>query len=496
MELQWDKKQITCLKRKIREVQNQEQTLEVRLSEEMPDIARALCGWGQVILRGKEWRGDSMSISGGVMVWILYAPEDGSAPRTVEGWLPFQMKWNFPESSRDGAIIVDMHLRSVDARVLSARKLMVRAAVSVLGEALEPDTMEVYHPGNVPANVELLKRTYPVLLQVEAGEKTFQVEEDLAVSGVRPAAMISNTVTPVITEERVHGGKAVFRGLCKIHLVYMGEDGRIHSTELEMPFAQYSDLDQDYGKDASVSTVMSVSNLESEWIDSNLRVKCTLTAQYGIREEQLVDVVEDAYGIGQRVTPQCQDLLIPLILESRKEEKRITANTPGEWTEVIDSVVYMEQPVVHRGELSVNVELPGMVQLLCADMSGQYHGATARFQGQWTVPAGDSSYIAVSVIPSDSPIVATNGESLEVSFPIAVNTLTTSNQEIAMVTGLQMGEMVQPDPMRPSLVLRRSGQKTLWDLAKDHGTTVDAIQKANQLTDQPSADRLLLIPVP
>jgi len=495
MELQWDKKQITCLKQKIKEVQNQEQTLEIRLPEEMPDIARIICGWGQVILRGKEWRGDGMGISGGVMAWVLYAPEDGSAPRTVEGWLPFQMKWNFPKSSRDGAIRVDMHLRSVDARVLSARKMMVRAAVSVLGEALEPDTLDIYQPGNSPGNVELLKRTYPALLQVEAGEKTFQVEEDLQVSGVRPTATISNTLIPILTEEKVVGGKAVFRGECRIHLVYIGEDGNIYSTDLDMPFAQYSDLDQDYGKDAAVDTTMTVSNLETDWVEGNLRVKCTLSAQYVIRDEMLLNVVEDAYGIGQNVIPEIQDLVLPVILDSRNEEKKVAASVSYDWTDIVDAAPYMEQPVTRRANLSVDVELPGTVQLLCRDASGQYQGVTARFQGQWSIASGENANMTVTVVPTSLPMVATNGENMEVSLPVTMQTVTTAEQKIPMVTGLKIGDTKQPDTQRPSLILRRCGQQSLWDLAKGYGTSVDAIRNANHLEAEPECDRMLLIPI-
>ena len=37
---------------------------------------------------------------GGMMVWVLYAPEDGSPERCIEGWIPFQMRWDLPEELR------------------------------------------------------------------------------------------------------------------------------------------------------------------------------------------------------------------------------------------------------------------------------------------------------------------------------------------------------------------------------------------------------------
>ena len=36
----------------------------------------------------------------------------------------------------------------------------------------------------------------------------------------------------------------------------------------------------------------------------------------------------------------------------------------------------------------------------------------------------------------------------------------------------------------------------LWELAKATNSTVEAIRKANGLTGQPSADQMLLIPIP
>ena len=147
MEVKFNKNTCPCLRKATCQVQNQEQTQEVRLPESMPDIGRVLGSWGQVLVRGKEWRTGGMGVSGGVMAWVLYAPEDGSEVRSIVTWIPFQVKWDFRETKRDGSICVTPLLKGVDARSTSARKLMVRANVSLLGEALEPIEPEVCCPG-------------------------------------------------------------------------------------------------------------------------------------------------------------------------------------------------------------------------------------------------------------------------------------------------------------------------------------------------------------
>ena len=64
-----------------------------------------------------------------------------------------------------------------------------------------------------------------------------------------------------------------------------------------------------------------------------------------------------------------------------------------------------------------------------------------------------------------------------------------------MVKGLELGDLQEADPSRPSLILRSSGGESLWELAKRSGSTVAAISAANGLSGEPSEEQMLLIPV-
>ena len=126
MEVRFSKMPFAYLEPVVREIQNSEQTQEWKLPDGMPDIGRILSAWGQAILRGKEWRSDGISASAGMMVWVLYAPEDGSAEQCLETWIPFQMRWELPENTPEGTLRVRCLTRFVDARTVSARKSLIR----------------------------------------------------------------------------------------------------------------------------------------------------------------------------------------------------------------------------------------------------------------------------------------------------------------------------------------------------------------------------------
>jgi len=222
LELQFNKVVLPYLKQIVSEVQDQEQTQELRLPDTMPDIARVLCSRGQILIRNKQWHNDAVSVGGGVMVWVLYQPEDDSGVKWVETWIPFQMRWEIPETKRDGSICVRPLLRSVDARNTSARKLFVRACVSLQSSVGAPDDTEIYTPSELPDDIQLLQKSYSFVLPTEAGEKAFVLDDSISLPAElpQPEKVISYCVQPVILEKKVLTDKLVFRGTANLHMLY------------------------------------------------------------------------------------------------------------------------------------------------------------------------------------------------------------------------------------------------------------------------------------
>ena len=497
MELQFEKKPCPCLRRKVWEVQNVEQTQEVRLPDEMPDIGMVLAVWGQCVMRGKEWHSDGMNVSGGVMAWVLYTPADGTEPRQIEVWLPVQAKWSFPDSRREGTIRASMLLKGADARTISARKMMVRANVGVLGEALEPWEAEISVPGELPSDVQLLRKTYPMELPKEAGEKAFLVDEELTLSHNDPVPekIISFSMSPRVTERKVLGGKAVFRGDGNFHMVYRSLDGQLHSADFEVPFSQFSDLDRDYDKEATVSVMMGVSSLEPELQEGTIRLKCGLVAQYLIFDREMVELVQDAYSPNREVRVQTQELELPAVLDIGRERMGSEVSLDAQADRVVDMAAFVQQPGVRRAGDLAELEAGGAVQMLYYDENGALQSGIARWNDTWEQPAGEDTSVLAQITEVSQPTASANGGQIRGEMEMEVERMTTARGGIPMVTGLEMGELNRPDPARPSLVLRRAGEDGLWELAKSTGSTVAAIRAANGLTDEPLDDRLLLIPV-
>lgn len=497
MELNFDRSELTCLDTVVREIQNSEQTQEIKLTDGMPDIGRILSAWGQVILRGKEWRSDSVSFSGGMMVWVLYAPEDGSTERCIDAWIPFQMRWDLPSGTPEGNIRIQCLPRFVDARSVSPRKIMVRAGMSAMAEVFVPKSLELYSPDSTPEDVQLLRSTYPVRMYKEAGEKTFLMDEDLTVpdSVPQPEKLIYYRLNPRITDRKVLANKVVFRGNGNLHVLYRSEEGQLHSWDFELPFSQYAELDHEHGTDALADISLSPTSLELDVDDEgHLRFKGGIVAQYVITDRQLLELVEDAYSPTRELGIRTEELEVPAVLENRRENLYGEQTIPVEANIAVDTNFLLDFPRQRRMENGVEMEIPGSFQVLYYGEDGILHSGTARWEGRQNWSADENSTMTAIPIPAEPQAMAGNGQ-IMAKTDIPLEMTTTARQQLPMVTGVELGQMRVPDPNRPTLILRRAGQMRLWDIAKSSGSTMEDIRKANNLQEDPEPNRMLLIPV-
>ena len=498
MELQFNKNDISCMRIVVDRQISQEVTQEVRLLEGMPDIGRILGCWGQPVIRGKQWRMDEMSASGGVMAWALYEPEDGSSLQILETWMPFQGKWDLPETQHDGTMILRLALSCMDCRSTSARKIMFRCCVDLAAEGLEPVKVSVYEPDNVPEDVQLLKRTYPMELPKEAGEKAFEIQDSWNIPGLSDplSKIVYQQVVPVLTEYKVMADKLVFRGNCLCKLLYMDSEGNLRSEGAEFPVSQFIELSDTYGNYANATVDLLLTGMEMEKNETGItEIKCGLAAQYQIFDREMITVVEDAYSTDRESNIEKTMLELPARLDVRKDQipYRHQISAPG--SHLLDTAVHWGNPTVQHSADGAEIGLSAFANVLYMDEENRISGT----QGQWSdsrmLGADHNTRVCARLTP-EQIVTLQDPEGAALSANMQMEVSVHSTESIPMLTGMTLGDVQQKDEGRPSVILRKLGNDKIWELAKEYHTTVEAIEIANAISDQPEAERILLIPVP
>ena len=160
MDLTFQTTKLSYLKHVLHQVHRLEETGETIVPDSCPDIGTIVDAYAGAILRGKDCRDGSVSVSGGVKGGILYLSEDGT-PHVLEFYLPFNTKIDHPELTSHSNLLCDVRIQSVDGRIINSRKAMLRVNLGFYVDGYEQETESCSHPEAVPDWMQILKKTYP-----------------------------------------------------------------------------------------------------------------------------------------------------------------------------------------------------------------------------------------------------------------------------------------------------------------------------------------------
>jgi hypothetical protein len=345
----------------------------------------------------------------------------------------------------------------------------------------------------LPDDVQVLHREYPVVLIKEIAEKNIMIDEDIAIPGIEK--IVSCIVIPKICRQQVVGDKLSVVGIAQCHLLYNQDDGTLTVRDEEIEFSQVTDVGQVYNSDTCASVMPAVYSLEYEKMEGRVRLKCGIVCQYLIMDRINLDIIEDAYSPVREVTLQGTRCQLPAVLDIKDQNLQTKATLNISGNQIIASNLLMDNPILQRGEDSMKMLLNGGVQVLFKDVAGQLQCSNGKWSVQMELNAANSVDLVCSVPVIRIADIKMNGSAVEILVDIGTQMMSMIGENIPAIVGLSYGELSEPDPARPSLLLMRKGSETIWELAKQNGSTVEAISKVNQLHEDAKNGSILLIPV-
>lgn len=492
MEIAFREERIRFLTEKICDDISQEQTAEMTIPEDRPAISRIVDCFGTVTVQNRTAADGSVTVSGGIQAGVLYIPEGEEGPERVDVYLPFTVNKKLPVPE-DTTVFYWGWLKSIDARFINSRKLLVRANLGSELTMLSPAELNLKQPEDGIPGLQCKQRTYRMLLPLYAAEKEIQIADEILMPDQEHGAdrLLKWTCSAAVDESRVVGGKAVFKGSVRIRVLYASEDGCLSCWEGSVPYSQYAELGAE--ADDGVVTVQPIfRNIEIDTdgqIDSKrLLVNLTLTAQVLVRGEVPVTMTEDAYYLNGSFTPQWEVPDLSPCLDIVQQDLEFSSQLPDGKGRILDWSLFPDR--VRRSqtdERGSTMDLRGSILYYDADEHLQSMQVKDSLQFG-PIAAEEAEQRCLLIRPDPAQV---NGTQLRLPVRTEVMFLQrAANRYLS-------GGTVQPQRQEEGatlIVKRASGD--LWDLAKECKSTVSAMQLANELDcDTIPEERLVLIPV-
>ena len=501
MELSFQTSPMEFLRCVTQDVRTQEETAETIVPDSFPDIASIADCSAVPILRGKDCRNGGVTVSGGVKGTILYTPEDRTFPRRLEVYIPFSMKFEHPELTENAQILCSIRVCDLDARAVNSRKAMLRVELSCEILAYEQTEEKLYTMQQGQSEIQTRTAGYQVRLPLEIAEKSFVISDDLDLSNGHPpvAQIYKASCVPELTDQKLVGNKAVFKGILHCKLLCLSENQELFLEQVQLPFSQYCELERDYDQEeASVYPVVTGYDLELEGGESAQRVLLTanILAQTVVSGTQSITLVEDAYSTKGNFVPQWKEYTMDSCLDQQASTQTVRQHLPGEIREVLDCDVYWNYPVFARRDQQMEVSVPAKIRVLGYDESGDLHTLRASAEATQSFALSCNAQCRTTTAPVGEILTAKTADGVEARCALSMVTSCYSGQKLRTLCGGTVEEEIG-DKSRPSVILRKvPGETSLWELAKLYGSTEEAIRRANHLdAERLAEDALLLLPI-
>lgn len=476
-----------------------EQTADVIVPDSLPDCERVVDAFGTLLVRSEECTAGAVSVSGTVQAGVLFVTDDGAIER-LETQIPFSARKELPGGQEECRLQCRCTLRSVDARMLNSRKLLLRVGISCMLTVYAPTVCPMFDIPEPSPRLQLKRTRLPLRMPLGTGEKTFPLNEELELPGGKSAVarLLKCLCCARITEQKTVGSKAVFKGSLRVHALYADENDALLTHDWEIPFSQYAELERELD-DCDLQTALSLTSFDVEpeglsdcrrlFLSANVLAQCTALGQ---RE---LTLIEDAFCTDAELKPAWQETTLCGVLDRQTFRETATAEAEQTARTVVDAWMYPGEAETRRAEEKMCVEIPLSCNVMYYDSEGKLYGTTLRTGVSAETELSENGSCAVAELCAGEVLSGTGGGAA-VRMPLTITLESTAEHRLRCICGGEVEPLAAEQTRKPAVILRRTdSEEEIWEIAKHLRTSPESIMEANELNG-PSvpANTMLLIP--
>ncbi len=501
MELVFQEQKQEYLCRILCDMVSQEQTADVVIPDSIPDADRVVDAFGTLLVRSEECSADSAQVTGSVPVGAICVDEGGT-PYCVKTEIPFSVRRDFPQQENDCYMQCRCILKSVDARLLNSRKVLIRVGIACTVQVFSPRIQTQYYISEPAKTLQLQRREIPMRLPMGVGDRSFSVNEELDLPEGKNSItrLLKCLYRPKITEQRMVGSKAVFKGELLVHALYEDTEQKLCTWQWNVPFSQYAEMERELDE-GDLQTFLTLTSVETEpdsqFESRRLLLSAGLLAQcltMGIRN---VNTISDAYCTDAELTPQWEEWEMDGLLDRQTYRETATYEGEQEADGIVDAWLYRDEIEKKRNGMQMELAIPMSCNVLYYDSEGNLQGKTLHPTAKLSTELAESAVCEVSEVTEGDLYCSASRQQLTLRVPLDITVDCTAKQQFKAVCGGKIEPFEEKNDHKPAVILRRTdAADSVWEIAKQFHTPVQEILSANQLEEETVPEgTLLLIPV-
>lgn len=482
-----------------------EESAESIVPDTLPDIARIVDTTGTACIRDWELGTDEVIVKCTVRTSVLYMAEDDRKLYKLEMPVSFTQRVELRGAEPSCDLLCSCALVSADARAVNPRKVSVRVNTAITSR-LYAKTEESFTTGADDMRECCVKTEEVSFTTVSAVTyKNFTLVEDIdlpeSAGSISEVLRAELRIRPV--DVKLMTNRVVVRAEAAVSALCANADNEPVRVERNFCFTQMADVpgaeeDLTACVDFGLRSFELDPALDMSGDSRYLSLSAGVILNMELSRNSSMHVLTDLYGTRRDSTLQMREVTLTSPAEPRSYQAAASEHmdTAIPVRRIVDQRLQTDEAVEYmQGETEASVG--AMVFVLCEGDDGAYYNFVRRISLVFEVRGEAPSRVKTEIEMFAVTLSASGGIDVEIGAALCAGE--EKVRRVAMVDAVEWGEEFPPDGYsRMSALIRRvSGDETLWEIAREYHTAVEAIALANQMnTDSvPARGELLLIPM-
>ncbi|MBO4954614.1 MAG: DUF3794 domain-containing protein [Clostridia bacterium] len=456
-----------------------------------PDIQKVLKLTAVPVLHQADAGQGRLSVSGDLLLYLCYLPEEGTTARAMELRLPFSDVFDIGACD---VCLPEVSVLRTACNLLNGRKVNVRVTLSVHCTLQSHQKVQLLCPEE-EENLRILTKPFSYCETVSVADRTVEFLEQLELPAhsapIRELLSVEPTV--ILQEYQAINERIAVTGVVRGETLYLPDTDpcSVARMEHELPFTEV--LHADDLREGSYCHLSVLPNrFEVGLLEDSDGDACLLSLRFSFRlaadacNQETCETVADAFGLNTPVTLQtdthrtvctCQQEVLSQNIRQMLPARGVLEVCSLTATPRMTDCTVEQGAITHSGELSVSA------LLLCEpDGGAESFYATVPFSITQESGALSKEQVTASPLCEHAGYTLQPDGGLELRATLKLAVTTVCCEEHTLVTELLPCEEATPKESRMVIYFTQEGD-SLWNIAKRYGSCPKKIAALNHLTE-------------
>ncbi len=467
-----------------------EETLETSIPEYCPDMSRIVDAVGELTIRDKTVSEEGMNVTGAVKVTVLYASEEVPGLKSLTMSVPFTCRMDDRSITRAAGVCFRGKVVMLEAKAVTSRRLYLRVLPEITATGCRAIKQKLCVGTEEDASIRTKVETLTIPVLTGAAEQEFSYAGETMLTTDMPEDLLLYRLYPRVDSTQRVGNKLMVKGSLWFSALYRSDSALLSRYETDLPFSQIVEAG-DLPESAQHVVTARIYECDARLLRNDEGGGFGVTARIALciraYEEKKLSYLWDLYSTKCATRLQQQPITLPLCRVPHTLTEDAALLLEDRTNVFVTSLDCTPAAVTMEGGRPM-LRTSVHVTLLYQDDDGA--PMAGHITEEVTVPAeGEAS----SVMAWAGETQVNCSADCRIRIPVNFTVCAGGEESLHTITAVETEEDSADKPA-PSLVLRRMREgETLWDVAKQYRTDMDAIRHANHMEGD-TTDRMLLIP--